>query len=88
MNGINSRSSFPASILEKSRMSLMTPSKASADNFDHTQVFALLGGELGFEGQLGHAHDTIHGSANLMAHVGQKLTLRGVSRYRGVLSAL
>ena len=38
-----SSSSLPASILEKSRMSLMTVSSESADDLDHLQVLALLG---------------------------------------------
>ena len=39
---IVSSSSLPASILEKSRMSLMTASSDSAETLDHVQVFALL----------------------------------------------
>ena len=45
-----SRSSLPASILEKSRMSLMTASSDSADVFDHAEVLALLGRQLGRPG--------------------------------------
>ena len=67
--------SLPASILEKSRMSLMTVSKASPDAADHLGVFALLGSEAGVEQQTGHADDAVHGGADFVAHVGQKLAL-------------
>src|SRR5215469_2699646 len=47
---------------------------------DRAQVFALLAGELSAQGKLGHAHDRVHRRANLVAHVGEELTL-GFGRF-------
>ena len=64
--------SLPASILEKSRMSLMIVSSESADDLTMRQVLALLGGQVGVQRQFGHADDAVHRRANLVAHVGQE----------------
>ncbi len=56
--------------------------------FDHLQVIALLDGEGGFEGELSHAEDAVHGRADLMAHVGQEIALGPVGRLRRLLGAL
>ena len=71
-----SSSSLPASIFEKSRMSLMTceqrlgrrarPSRGSS------RCSAV---ELRVERQLGHADDAVHRRADLVAHVGEELRL-------------
>src|SRR5687767_5374509 len=43
--------------------------------FDHSQVLGLVGTKLRVEGKLRHPDNAVHGSADLMAHVGQKLAL-------------
>ncbi len=45
---------------------------------DHTGVVELLGVESSVEKQIGHADHAVHGGANLVAHVGQELTLSAV----------
>src|SRR5262249_4859112 len=42
----------------------------------HVQVLALLGREVGVQGQLRHTEDAIHRRADLVAHVRQELALR------------
>ncbi len=51
---------------------------------DRVQVLALLGRELAVERQVGHAHDAVHGRADLVAHVGQELALRLARRLRAL----
>jgi hypothetical protein len=68
-------SSLPASILEKSRISLMIPSRELADDWILLQIIVLFGCQFGFEGQVGQTDDGIHGGADLVAHVGQKIAL-------------
>ena len=58
-----------------------------AGRLDHVQVFALLGGEVRVEGELGHADDAVQRGANLVAHVGQELALRAVGGVRRILRA-
>src|SRR5947209_3296762 len=80
-----SNSSLPASILEKSSRSLIKPSRLSAADltvFRHWRWSSLRGG---VEGQLGHAEDGVHGGADLVADVGQKLVLGPVRRLRRLL---
>ena len=77
-----SSSSLPASILEKSRMSLMIVSSASALFSHGARVLALLGVQVGVEQECGHADDAVHRRADLVAHVGEELALRGVRRLR------
>ena len=48
---------------------------------DPLQVVALLGVEFGAQGQAGHADDGVHGGADFVAHVGQKITLALVGRF-------
>ncbi len=45
-------------------------------------------GEGGIEGQLGHAEDSVHGGADLVADVGQELILGAVGRLRCLLGLL
>jgi hypothetical protein len=47
----------------------------------HVQVFALLGIEVGIEDEFGHADDAVHGSANLVAHGGEKIALRAIGGF-------
>ena len=59
--------------------------------FDHGQGLALFGGEFRIEHQFCHADDPVHGSADLVTHVGQELTLGpggGFSRAFGLLPLL
>ena len=51
----------------------------------HAEVLALLGGQLGVEGQLGHADDAVHRRADLVAHVGQELALGAGGGLGGLL---
>ena len=39
------------------------------------QIVALLRGQIGLQGQMGHSEDRIHGGADLMAHVGEEVGL-------------
>ncbi len=76
-----SSSSLPASILEKSRMSLMSASSESARRPNGLGVAALLVVERRVEQQARHADDAVHRRADLVAHVGQELAL-GLVRAR------
>ena len=42
---------------------------------DRFHVLALVGGEIGFESQLGHAENAVHRRPDLVAHVGQEFAL-------------
>ena len=53
----------------------MMVSRESAEILDHVQVLALLAVKIGLQGQVGHAEDAVHGSADFVAHVGQELAL-------------
>ena len=77
-NSATSSSSWPASIFEKSRMSLITVRSLLPRRFDHPQILALLGGQGRVEGQVGHAEDAVHGRADLVAHVRQEFALGAV----------
>src|SRR6266481_1115241 len=48
-------------------------------HFHHAEVFTLLVREFGIQCQFRHADNAVHGRADLMAHVGQKLVLRAGS---------
>ncbi len=50
----------------------------------HVQVASLLGRQTGLQAQLGHAQNAVHGRANFMAHVGQKVTFGSIGRLCGV----
>ena len=69
------RSSRPASILEKSRMSFSRFEQRVRRQPSRFQVFALFRRKLGREHQVGHANDAVHRSADLVAHVGQEFAL-------------
>ncbi len=56
-------------------MSSMTASSASADERHRLGEVPLVGVEVGVQQQAAHADDTVHRRADLVAHVGQKLTL-------------
>jgi hypothetical protein len=66
---------LPASILEKSRMSLMMPNRFSPRAVHFLDVIALLLVQIGLQRQVAHANDGVHGRADFMAHVGQKVAL-------------
>ena len=51
----------------------MMLSRASAEALTSSDTRAVRG-EVGVEGEFRHADDAVHGSANLVAHVGQKFT--------------
>ena len=57
---IASSSSLPASILEKSRMSLMIASSASPERRDRLRVLTLLARQRRVEQQRGHPHHAVH----------------------------
>ena len=65
-----SKMSLPASILEKSRMSLMTVSKRSPLLPITSTKTALLTIERSIEQPISHADHAAHLSADLVAHVG------------------
>ena len=72
----SSRVSFPASILEKSRMSLMIESSASPGRPDDLGVLALFRGEPGIQQEPRHADDAVHRGPDLMAHVRDEFRLQ------------
>ena len=82
-----SSSSLPASIFEKSRMSLMMREQRLAGVAHRLRVVALLGGQRRVEQQLGHADHAVHRRADLVAHVGQELAL-GPARRLGRVARL
>ena len=49
------------------------------------EILALLVREGGLQGQLGHAHDAVHGGADFVAHVGQEIALGPVGLLGGIL---
>src|SRR3989442_8316014 len=52
--------------------------------FGRIEIIALLWGELGVESKLRHSEDSVHGRANLVTHIGEKLAL-GMARCFGGL---
>ncbi len=68
----SSMSSLPASILEKSRMSLMRPSRLWPDSRRATSWDPLGGVELAVEQHLGQAQHAVHRGADLVAHGGDE----------------
>ena len=74
-------SSLPASILEKSRMSLMMPSRRLAARVDLRRGSrAAARVEVGLQRQVRHADDGVHRRADLVAHVGEESALGLVGR--------
>jgi hypothetical protein len=71
----------PASIFEKSRMSLMIVSSASPTR-GWCGVVVLLGVERRVEQQAAHADHGVHRRADLVAHRGEEAALRLVRRLR------
>ena len=53
----------------------MTINSASADALHHAGAFLLVRVEPAFEKQIGHAENAVHGRADFVAHVGEKLAL-------------
>ena len=79
-NGIRSRVSLPASIFEKSRMSLMIVSRPSAGASDDPGYSRWSPDELGGSSSSWvMPDDRVHGGADLVAHVGQELALRPIA---------
>ncbi len=69
---------MPASIFEKSRMSLITESSSLGGAVDGLGELALARRERGLEQQVAHADHAVHRGADLVAHVGQELRLRAI----------
>ena len=76
-----SSSSLPASILEKSRMSLMMPSRFLPERCTVSAYLRCVLGQPGFQQQLGHAQHAVHRRADLVAHAGEERALRVVGRF-------
>ena len=75
-NGDASSSSLPASIFEKSRMSLMIVEQRLAPTPDRCPAKSRCSASsVVVEQQLGHADDAVHRRADLVAHVGEELGL-------------
>ena len=85
---VGSRSTLPASILEKSRMSLMSASRAWLDSFTTPRHSRCSVESVGVERELRHADDAVHRRANLVAHVREEITLRPVRALGLVLGGL
>ena len=83
LKSVVSMSSLPASIFEKSRMSLMMASSEVPAFVDLADVVALLRGvSVGLERQMRQADDGVHRRADLVAHVREehRLHFRGFFR--------
>ena len=65
----------------KSRMSLITRSRTSAEPRAMLQVFRRFRGGSGAQSQIDHSRDAIHGSPDLMAHVRQELALGAIGGF-------
>ena len=65
-------------------MSLITRQQRVGRVLTMLQILALLGRQLGVEGQLGHAEDAVHRRADLVAHVGQEFALGPAGRLGGL----
>ena len=85
---VQSRVSLPASILEKSRMSLMTESSASPESRTAMRNSRCWAESWRVEHQLGHADDGVQGRADLVAHVGQEGALGAAGGLGGLLGRL
>ena len=82
-----SMSSLPASILEKSRMSLITASSASADEPRSRRIPAARVRSVPSSRPLMPMH-AVHRGADLVAHVGQELALEARSLHRLIAGRL
>ena len=69
---MDSRVSLRASILEKSRMSLMTESRELPASMTRLRQRSLAASLVSLSRQLGHAQDRVERGADLVAHVGQE----------------
>ena len=70
-----SNSSFPASIFEKSRMSLMTVSSESAEEWAISKALALLRSQRRIQRQLRHPDHGVDRRADFVAHVSEEFAL-------------
>ena len=84
-NGDRHSSIFPASILEKSRMSLRMCSSVSAEAARSFQIIPLFGVERRFQNHVHHAHQAVHRRADFMAHVGQEFALQAAGLFGAFL---
>jgi hypothetical protein len=80
-----SKSSLPASIFEKSRMSLMMPRRALAELFTRVRYSRCSSSSSVVQGQVGHAQDGVHGGADLVTHVGEEVALGAAVGFGGFL---
>src|SRR6185437_1152345 len=62
--------------------------KCLARGYSEREVLPLFAGQLRPQRQMRHADDAIQGSANLMAHVGEELTLGATGELGGLLGFL
>ena len=81
LKGAGSSTSWPASIFEKSRMSLMMVSSALPDFTMMSVNIFCLGVELGLCQQFGHAEHAVHRRAYLVAHIGEEFRLGAVGEH-------
>ena len=84
-NSTFARLILPASIFDRSRMSLMTCSRwrAASSTLRRRSRCQLVARFARHE--VGQAHDRVHGRADLVAHVGEERALRPACRFGGIL---
>jgi hypothetical protein len=68
---VDSKVSFPTSILEKSRRSLRMRSNNTADVFRSPRYSCCSEVRGGIEGKIGHADDAVHRCTDFMADIGR-----------------
>ena len=81
----DSVSSLPASIFEKSRMSLMMDSSDSPELLTVSTNGRCCASSAVSEQQLGQPQHAVHRRADLVAHVGEELGLRAARVFGGLL---
>jgi hypothetical protein len=79
---------LPASIFEKSRMSLITTSNASPLEQIVRAASRCSTVELGLHQKFSHPNHPVHGSANLVAHIGQEFALGAAGSFGGHLGII
>jgi hypothetical protein len=84
LNGIDSNANLPASIFEKSKISLTMVKSISPERKDCINVFFLDGIKFGIAEKVDHANDAVHGGSDFMAHVGEEICFRLGRLERGV----
>jgi hypothetical protein len=75
VEGDRSIASLPASIFEKSRMSLMMVSRDSAEDLTICRYSRCSSSSVGVQRQIRHADDAVHRRADFVAHVGEEVAL-------------